>query len=171
MNRIKMWLAIGAVAGLVVGRAVAGTWVSGSFLPLTNMALGDGTVSNAFKLAGGGTTTNLTATNFVAVNISGAGQISVLMDWISSDLAGTTNNGIVRFTYGLSQDGVTYTSGSNGFSFDWTSPGTTRAVVVTNIPTSVTTGWGYTRLQTIATTNIGTYFLTNLTYRFLRTDP
>jgi hypothetical protein len=100
--------------------------------------------------------------------VSGAGTLAVMADLVSDRAAGSTNNGWMRFVFGVSLDGATYTTATNAFNVDVPVLGLTRVVCSTNIAASVVESYGYARLQAIGHTNLGAYYVTNLTYRFRR---
>ena len=73
------------------------------------------------------------------------------------------------FARSLSLGAGPWTTGSNGLVVDFPVIGNARQIWSTNIPTAWLDGFGYLKLLSIAQTNLGGYYITNITYRFLRT--
>ena len=161
-------------------RALAATgptysWATGSFFS-TNVTAGyfaiDGAslyVTNALWVTN--CSTNLLATSIVSNLTAGAGGMGLMVDAIGDRAPGATNNGFIRlvFARSLSLGAGPWTTGSNALVVDFPVLGNTRNIWSTNIPTAWLDGFGYMKLLSIAQTNLGGYYITNITYRFLRT--
>ena len=173
-----------AVLGVVFATppvAVAATgptysWATGSFFS-TNVTAGylaiDGAslyVTNTLWVTN--CSTNLVASSIVTNLTAGAGGMGLLVDTIGDRAPGATNNGFIRlvFARSLSLGAGPWTTGSNGLVVDFPVIGNARQIWSTNIPTAWLDGFGYLKLLSIAQTNLGGYYITNITYRFLRTS-
>ena len=151
------------------------TWATGTFFS-TNVTAGylaiDGAslyVTNALWVTNG--STNLVASCIVTNLTAGAGGMGLMVDAIGDRAPGATNNGFIRlvFARSLSLGAGPWTTGSNGLVVDFPVLGNTRNIWSTNISTAWLDGFGYMKLLSIAQTNLGGYYITNVTYRFLRT--
>ena len=98
---MKMALEFGLLLSLALGLPAATLPVSGSFF---RDALVSGT--NAFWVPPAATT-NLVASNAPAVEITGAGTLSIQTRVVGVSAAGNTNDGAVYLQFADSLDGVT----------------------------------------------------------------
>jgi hypothetical protein len=112
--------------------------------------------------------TNLPVASVRAIPIADCTSLVLVADWVSTNAAGTTNNGAIRANVEVSHDGVLFTSTSNGVYFAMTTAGLTRQVSTTNLTAASLAGYEYMRLSNITTTNTGYWFLSNLVYRVVR---
>jgi hypothetical protein len=129
-----------------------------------------GTGTNVFQLipgdAGATVTTNLAVTVTRAIPITGAGSFQVWTRAVQSDAGGATNNGAITLTFMSSPDGLFY---GNAFTVNVPSMGVTTTTTTTNIKSDIFGVPAYVKLYSIAHTNIGPTWVSNITYRVIKT--
>ena len=162
-----------ALAGPVFGAVPSYAWVSGTFFGTnvtagSNLIGGSDYVVNALWVTNGAT--NLPGACVVTNTVAGATSMGLLVEIVGDRAPGTTNNGIVRLNFARSFAGGAgpWTTGSNGLSVDVPVIGNTRVVWSTNVPPAFIDGFGALKLLSIGQTNLGGYYVSNVTYRFLR---
>ena len=165
MKTLLGWVMAAGVmlAGVVMGASPT----AGSFFTSGVVA---GT--NAFWLPAATSTTTL-VTNLPtgvapAVEVGGAGVLSIGARVVNVSAGGNTNNGGVYLNFALSVLGDAYTTASNGFQVYVPTAGTTEWVTVTNVPAGTLGSAAWLRLASVACTNIGGCWLSNIVYRFYR---
>ena len=166
---IGVGLAVVGLVGSVAGEIIP---VSGSFFTPTNVG-GTNAIRIAAATSTGTVTTNPPAAVAVAVPINGvSGSIAVMGQYVNEGPAGggNTNNGGVYIHLVGSLDGVTYTTISNYVTVFIPGKGGTPQVSLTNLANSLFGGAAYLKIGQIACTNIGGGWVTNLTFRFERTE-
>ena len=167
-NSMKTLMGWVMAVGLVLGQAVLGADpAAGSFFTSGVVA---GT--NAFWLPAATSTTTL-VTNLPtgvapAVEVGGAGVLSIGGRVVNVSAGGNTNNGGVYLNFAVSVMGDAYTTASNGFQVYLPTTGTAERVSVSNVPAGTLGSVAWVRLASVACTNIGGCWLSNIVYRFYR---
>ena len=162
---------LAAGLGFVFGASLAGA----ATLPVQGSFFASGLVSgtNAVWVPAATSTTtavtNYPASNGIPVEVTGNNGMQIVSQLVQISAGGNTNNGGLYLQFALSNDGVNYTTLTNGCQVYVPTRGTSYDIWATNIAASVLGNSAYVRLYSAAQTNIGGLWLSNLTYRFLQT--
>ena len=172
MRMFKAWVGVVAVVVGLFGAlsdAEGATAAKGSFFASSVVSGADTNMNltNVFWIPIRGVT-NVPVAVAPGIPVAGCGDVGIMCDLVSTNGTGQTNDMGVRFCLQLSQDGVKYTTASNGIWVEFKSQGTTQVIAATNVAASALSGFEYMRLGIVATTNLGGYYISNLTYRLVR---